>query len=72
MTSSTGRAVLKHLGRGESWRKVLADKLTDLGNFIFGALVIGQVLSDNGYDWVLAGLGLAALVILYARARSLL
>ena len=37
-----------------SWQSVgshLGDKLMDTGNLVFGALVVGQLLSGQPYNW---------------------
>ena len=43
----------------------MADKLMDAGNIAFGALVIGQLISGQPFNWTLALLGFGAWVALY-------
>jgi len=43
----------------------IADKLMDAGNIAFGALVIGQLISGQPFNWTLALLGFGAWVALY-------
>ncbi len=43
----------------------MADKLMDAGNIAFGALVVGQLISGQPFDWTLAFLGFGAWVFLY-------
>ncbi len=38
----------------------LADKLMDAGNITFAALIVGQILSGQPFNWWLAGLGAIA------------
>lgn len=35
----------------------LADKLMDAGNITFAALIVGQLLSGQPFNWVVAALG---------------
>jgi len=49
-----------------AWRRFvgkLADKLLDAGNIVFGALIVGQLLSGKPFDWGVALLGLGAWVV---------
>lgn len=48
-----------------SYASRMADKLMDAGNIAFGALVVGQMISGQPFDWALAFLGFGAWVLLY-------
>jgi len=43
----------------------MADKLMDAGNISFGALVIGQLIGGQPFNWTLAFLGFGAWAALY-------
>ena len=38
-------------------RTLLADKLADAGNLVLGMWLLGQVLSDRQFSWLLASTG---------------
>jgi hypothetical protein len=43
-----------------SWKAYadkLADKLMDAGNITFAALIVGQLISRQPFNWALAGIG---------------
>lgn len=55
------------------WREYagrLSDKLMDAGNITFGALIVGQLISDRPFNWILAVAGAVVWVILYAGAYT--
>lgn len=46
----------------------LADKLMDAGNITFAALIVGQVISGQPFNWVIAIAGGIVWLMLYAAA----
>ncbi len=53
-------------------REVFAEKSIDLGHVTFGALVVGQFLTDRPFSWVLFALGVLVLTASYAVSYLLL
>ena len=54
--------------RWHAYADKLADKLMDAGNLVFGALIVGQLISTREFNWWIAGLGLIALIGFYRAA----
>ncbi|MDW8111033.1 MAG: hypothetical protein RMJ96_05460 [Candidatus Bipolaricaulota bacterium] len=53
-------------------REVFAEKSIDLGHVTFGALVVGQFLTERPFSWVLFVLGVVVLAASYAVSYLLL
>jgi hypothetical protein len=53
-------------------REVFAEKSLDLGHVTFGALVVGQFLTERPVRWMLFALGLLVLAASYAISYLLL
>jgi hypothetical protein len=54
-----------------SWKAYadkLADKLMDAGNITFAALIVGQLIGGQPFNWALAGVGGMAWLSFYAFA----
>ncbi|MBI5356577.1 hypothetical protein HZB78_03105 [Candidatus Collierbacteria bacterium] len=43
----------------------VSEKLMELGNLIFGGLILGQALSNNPFDFWMASIGGAGILMLY-------
>lgn len=48
------------MNRWRAYADKLADKLMDAGNLIFGALIVGQLISTREFNYWIAALGIAA------------
>ncbi len=53
-------------------RQVFGEKIIDLAHIVFGALVVGQFLSERLFSWGLLAAGVGALLILYSVSYFLL
>jgi len=50
----------------KDYRKLLADKIMDLGNLILGGLTLGQFISGNKFSLELFLTGFILMIICYA------
>ncbi len=56
----------------QQYAEKLSDKLMDAGNITFGALIVGQLLSEGPFDWGIAGVGASAWIGFYVWAWAVL
>lgn len=60
----------KHLSVDQRGR--IGEKLMDLGNLIFGGLILGQILSYNPFDLRIASIGGVGMLMLYFMAMRIM
>jgi hypothetical protein len=60
----------KHLTIDQRGR--IGEKLMELGNLIFGGLILGQILSNNPFDFRIASIGGAGMLMLYFTAMRIM
>jgi len=60
------------MSRWERLAELVPDKLMDVANYAFGALIVGQFVGGKPFSWIITVAGLGIWIFFYALASIII